>query len=76
MEINGAMAVGGGAGADLVLSGLPTFVPVVTKDGQITKVHPTHSSLPCATVHGLTSWTETPNFVNKDPGLEVYISDP
>lgn len=71
------MAIGGGAGTDLLLSVLLTFfVPVVAKDRQITKVHLTYNSLPRAPVHELTSWTETPSFVNIDPGFEVYIADP
>lgn len=63
MEINGAVAVRRGAGADLVLSVLlSSFVPLVAKDGQTTKVHLIHGSLPCVPVHGLTSWAETPYF--------------
>lgn len=54
---------GGGAGADLASSALlSSFVPLVAKDGQTTKVHLTHGILPCVPVHGLTSWAETPNF--------------
>lgn len=77
MEINSAMAIGRGAGTDLVLVVLlPSFALVVAKDGQVAKVHLMHSSLPGAPVHWLMSWTETPTFVNKDPGFEVYIFDP
>lgn len=48
MEMNSAMAIVGGAGADLVLSiPLTSFGPTVTKDGQITKVHLTYNNLPC-----------------------------